>query len=152
MKLWNHLTILCYLGDPVPHSIHFECKHESLQKGMLLHDIGAYLEFRCFFSAEAYVTKLLTFEYNSRCFFFGDVSSKRDPTTYLTYVLALYDHYFTTKIQGSSGLPLIINTPGWVKGWSLLFVLFILYTLRPCQSVIKFKIGYNVLVYHKICW
>ncbi|XP_042002168.1 polynucleotide 5'-hydroxyl-kinase NOL9-like [Salvia splendens] len=51
----------------------------------------------------------------ARCFFFGDISSKRDPTTYLTYIKALYDHYMETEIQGA-GLPLVINTPGWVKG------------------------------------
>ncbi|XP_042034790.1 polynucleotide 5'-hydroxyl-kinase NOL9-like isoform X2 [Salvia splendens] len=50
----------------------------------------------------------------ARCFFFGDISSKRDPTTYLTYIKALYDHYMETEIQGA-GLPLVINTPGWVK-------------------------------------
>lgn len=50
-----------------------------------------------------------------RCFFFGDISSKRDPTTYLTYIKALFDQYLETEIQGA-GLPLVINTPGWVKG------------------------------------
>ncbi|KAL2935945.1 Polynucleotide 5'-hydroxyl-kinase NOL9 [Bienertia sinuspersici] len=58
-----------------------------------------------------------------RCYFFGDISSKRDPKAYLSCISALYDHY--TKEQqissknGSSAtaeLPLIINTPGWVKG------------------------------------
>ncbi|KAM0034735.1 putative P-loop containing nucleoside triphosphate hydrolase [Helianthus debilis subsp. tardiflorus] len=47
-----------------------------------------------------------------RCFFFGDISSKRDPQIYLTYIFALYDHYSTTN----SGVPLIVNTSGWVKG------------------------------------
>ncbi|KAG6391712.1 hypothetical protein SASPL_149470 [Salvia splendens] len=51
----------------------------------------------------------------AKCFFFGDISSKRDPTTYLAYIKALYDHYMETEIQGA-GLPLVINTPGWVKG------------------------------------
>ncbi|KAH6758392.1 Pre-mRNA cleavage complex II protein family [Perilla frutescens var. frutescens] len=51
----------------------------------------------------------------ARCFFFGDISSKRDPATYLTYIKALFDHYLDTEIQGA-GLPLVINTPGWVKG------------------------------------
>ncbi|KAL6555630.1 hypothetical protein OROHE_007302 [Orobanche hederae] len=42
-------------------------------------------------------------------------SSKSDPVTYLTYTKALYDHYMEAVIQGA-GLPLVINTPGWVKG------------------------------------
>lgn len=58
-----------------------------------------------------------------RCFFFGDISSKRDPTTYLTYIIALYDYYrkeYCTfnniKNFTKCKLPLIVNTPGWVKG------------------------------------
>lgn len=58
-----------------------------------------------------------------RCFFFGDVSSKRDPEIYLTYVSALYDYYHKHYHQFSAnaspsktGVPLIVNTPGWVKG------------------------------------
>ncbi|KNA06160.1 hypothetical protein SOVF_183670 isoform B [Spinacia oleracea] len=58
-----------------------------------------------------------------RCYFFGDVSSKRDPETYLNCIFALYDHY-SKDLQvssknastGAADLPLIINTPGWVKG------------------------------------
>lgn len=58
-----------------------------------------------------------------RCFFFGDISSKRDPVTYLTYIHALYDHYrkehsmaINRESPSDAGLPLVINTPGWVKG------------------------------------
>ncbi|KAI3725938.1 hypothetical protein L1987_65734 [Smallanthus sonchifolius] len=57
-----------------------------------------------------------------RCFFFGDISSKRDPEIYLTYIYALYDHYIKQYCQlpsaspSNSGVPLIINTSGWVKG------------------------------------
>ncbi|KAI3513435.1 hypothetical protein L1887_20769 [Cichorium endivia] len=58
-----------------------------------------------------------------RCFFFGDISSKRDPGVYLKYIFALYDHYhkhhhqnLTNTSSNNSGVPLIINTPGWVKG------------------------------------
>ncbi|PNT70099.1 hypothetical protein BRADI_2g05357v3 [Brachypodium distachyon] len=52
-----------------------------------------------------------------RCFFFGDTSSKRDPETYLNSLFLLYT-YFVEKYQctGSEVLPLIVNTPGWVKG------------------------------------
>nr|KYP54825.1 Nucleolar protein 9 [Cajanus cajan] len=58
-----------------------------------------------------------------RCLFFGDVSSKRDPSTYLSYVFALYDYYQKEYCISEKGknpfkieLPLIVNTPGWVKG------------------------------------
>ncbi|KAI7755958.1 hypothetical protein M8C21_025008 [Ambrosia artemisiifolia] len=54
-----------------------------------------------------------------RCFFFGDISSKRDPEIYLTYLFALYDHYCkqyrqfsTTASPSNSGVPLIVNTAG----------------------------------------
>ncbi|KAG9156401.1 hypothetical protein Leryth_023029 [Lithospermum erythrorhizon] len=59
----------------------------------------------------------------SQCFFFGDTSSKRDPTTYMTYIFALYDYYRKLYCQFSKSessdvarVPLVINTPGWVKG------------------------------------
>ncbi|KAL2335721.1 hypothetical protein Fmac_016934 [Flemingia macrophylla] len=58
-----------------------------------------------------------------RCLFFGDVSSKRDPSTYLSYVFALYDYYQKECCISEKGenpskieLPLVVNTPGWVKG------------------------------------
>ncbi|KAJ6801449.1 polynucleotide 5'-hydroxyl-kinase NOL9 [Iris pallida] len=57
-----------------------------------------------------------------RCFFFGDISSKGDPTAYLNYIFSLYDYFLEEYHQseydspGKSLFPLIINTPGWVKG------------------------------------
>ncbi|CAN1216427.1 Polynucleotide 5'-hydroxyl-kinase NOL9 [Linum perenne] len=58
-----------------------------------------------------------------RCFFFGDTSSKRDPTSYMKNISALYDYYRkeyctydSTESSSKRGLPLIVNTPGWVKG------------------------------------
>ncbi|XP_057514959.1 polynucleotide 5'-hydroxyl-kinase NOL9 [Actinidia eriantha] len=58
-----------------------------------------------------------------RCFFYGDISSKRDPTVYLTCIFALYDYYQkiycmsdNNESPGNTGLPLVVNTPGWVKG------------------------------------
>lgn len=62
------------------------------------------------------------FIFNSfRCCFFGDISSKRDPEAYLNCLFHLYD-YFVGKYRCNDNamLPLIVNTPGWVKGisWS----------------------------------
>ncbi|XP_012080165.1 polynucleotide 5'-hydroxyl-kinase NOL9 isoform X2 [Jatropha curcas] len=58
-----------------------------------------------------------------RCFFFGDVSSKRDPAMYLKYISMLYDYYRKEYCAFNNGecptkaeLPLVVNTPGWVKG------------------------------------
>lgn len=58
-----------------------------------------------------------------RCFFFGDVSSKRDPTAYLKAISTLYDYYRQdhclfnkNENPAKTELPLVINTPGWVKG------------------------------------
>ncbi|KAG2586523.1 polynucleotide 5'-hydroxyl-kinase NOL9-like [Panicum virgatum] len=52
-----------------------------------------------------------------RCCFFGDISSKRDPEAYLNCLFHLYD-YFVGKYRCDENemLPLIVNTPGWVKG------------------------------------
>ncbi|XP_057251206.1 polynucleotide 5'-hydroxyl-kinase NOL9 [Beta vulgaris subsp. vulgaris] len=58
-----------------------------------------------------------------RCYFFGDTSSKRDHEIYLNCIIALYDYYRKEQhisrkngCPGAAELPLIINTPGWVKG------------------------------------
>lgn len=58
-----------------------------------------------------------------RCFFFGDISSKRNPTAYLNYICTLYDYYRReyctsnpSENRTKTELPLVINTPGWVKG------------------------------------
>ncbi|KOM56620.1 hypothetical protein LR48_Vigan10g251200 [Vigna angularis] len=57
------------------------------------------------------------------CLFLGDVSCKRDPSTYLNYVFAIYDYYqkeYGISVKGENPcnikLPLIVNTSGWVKG------------------------------------
>ncbi|KAK4781563.1 hypothetical protein SAY86_015665 [Trapa natans] len=57
-----------------------------------------------------------------RCYFFGDVSSSRDPGKYLQCVYALYDYYRDELCKSENSkssmveLPLIVNTPGWIKG------------------------------------
>ncbi|CAL5214661.1 unnamed protein product [Lathyrus oleraceus] len=58
-----------------------------------------------------------------RSLFFGDVSSKRDPLTYLNYICSIYDYYqkeCRTFDKGAKSsrvqMPLVVNTPGWVKG------------------------------------
>lgn len=66
-----------------------------------------------------------------RCFFFGDTTSKRDPTAYLEYIHALFDYYRkvyymldNSENTGNAGMPLVINTPGWVKGGLFVLLFF----------------------------
>ncbi|KAJ1285492.1 hypothetical protein BS78_03G283200 [Paspalum vaginatum] len=51
-----------------------------------------------------------------RCYFFGDISSKRDPEAYLNCLFHLCGHFVGKYRCDENGmLPLIVNTPGWVK-------------------------------------
>ncbi|PWA71590.1 Pre-mRNA cleavage complex II Clp1 [Artemisia annua] len=77
-----------------------------------------------------------------RCFFFGDISCKRDPQIYLTYICFLYDHYYKHYHQSSTraspnnnGVPLIVNTPGWVKGIGYDVLVDILKHISPSHVV-----------------
>ncbi|XP_061373521.1 polynucleotide 5'-hydroxyl-kinase NOL9-like isoform X2 [Gastrolobium bilobum] len=82
-----------------------------------------------------------------RCLFFGDVSSKRDPSAYLNYVFAIYDYYrkkYCTLDKGENPirieLPLIVNTPGWVKGVGYDVLVDMLKYIRP-TNVVKISIS-----------
>ncbi|KAF3437137.1 hypothetical protein FNV43_RR19890 [Rhamnella rubrinervis] len=82
-----------------------------------------------------------------RCFFFGDVSSKRDPTAYLTYISDLYDYYrreyYMSNQSGNrtkTELPLVINTPGWVKGVGYDILVNMLNHIAPTH-VVKINIS-----------
>lgn len=92
-----------------------------------------------------------------RCCFFGDVSSKRDPQAYLGHVRGLYDNFLGEhyKFYEKQALPLIINTPGWVKG-ILLFVSFEAFTIVMClmlELVLLFVFFFSVCqVLVMICW
>ncbi|PQQ08470.1 polynucleotide 5-hydroxyl-kinase NOL9 [Prunus yedoensis var. nudiflora] len=77
-----------------------------------------------------------------RCLFFGDVSSKRNPTTYLNYIFALYDYYqkeyclFDKSASPAKvGLPLVVNTPGWVKGVGYDILVDMLKYMAPTHAV-----------------
>ncbi|XP_015882700.3 polynucleotide 5'-hydroxyl-kinase NOL9 [Ziziphus jujuba] len=82
-----------------------------------------------------------------RSFFFGDVSSKRNPTAYLTYISTLYDYYqmeYSTsnlsENRTKTELPLIINTPGWVKGVGYDMLVDMLKHMAPTH-VVKINIS-----------
>ncbi|KAJ0047502.1 hypothetical protein Pint_15345 [Pistacia integerrima] len=84
-----------------------------------------------------------------RCFFFGDVSSKRDPTAYLKCIFTLYDYYRKeycisdkNKSTGRTELPLVVNTPGWVKGLGYDMLVDMLRYITP-SHVVKIKISFE---------
>ncbi|KAL7598118.1 hypothetical protein Lser_V15G21497 [Lactuca serriola] len=72
-----------------------------------------------------------------RCFFFGDISPRKDPQTYLKYIHELYDYYHQT-IRGEHlkiGVPLVVNTPGWVEGYGLNLLMNMLKHIAPTQVI-----------------
>ncbi|OMO49916.1 Pre-mRNA cleavage complex II Clp1 [Corchorus capsularis] len=82
-----------------------------------------------------------------RCLFFGDVSSKRDPSTYLKYIFTLCDYYRKEycmfEKSGSpdrTELPLVVNTPGWVKGIGYEILVDMLKYISPTH-VVKINIS-----------
>ncbi|XP_065876770.1 polynucleotide 5'-hydroxyl-kinase NOL9 [Euphorbia lathyris] len=83
-----------------------------------------------------------------RCFFFGDISSKRDPKTYLKYISTLYDYYQKYCTFGNSespaktDLPLLVNTPGWVKGVGYDILVDMVRHIAPTH-VVKINISYE---------
>ncbi|KAH7550394.1 hypothetical protein JRO89_XS13G0184500 [Xanthoceras sorbifolium] len=84
-----------------------------------------------------------------RSFYFGDVSSKRDPTAYLKYIFALYDYYRKeywmlnkSESPGRTELPLVVNTPGWVKGIGYDILVDLLKYITPTH-VIKINISFE---------
>ncbi|PON86110.1 P-loop containing nucleoside triphosphate hydrolase [Trema orientale] len=82
-----------------------------------------------------------------RSFFFGDISSKRDPKAYLNYIYALYDYYkkeycpFNNRENPTKNeLPLVVNTPGWVKGVGYDILVDMLKYIAPTH-VVKINIS-----------
>ncbi|XP_061373520.1 polynucleotide 5'-hydroxyl-kinase NOL9-like isoform X1 [Gastrolobium bilobum] len=122
--------------------------HNFYIKKIILYLFQSYL---CFFLSSFFVTILdLTIpclKTPERCLFFGDVSSKRDPSAYLNYVFAIYDYYrkkYCTLDKGENPirieLPLIVNTPGWVKGVGYDVLVDMLKYIRP-TNVVKISIS-----------
>ncbi|KAK1564430.1 hypothetical protein Q3G72_003078 [Acer saccharum] len=84
-----------------------------------------------------------------RSFYFGDVSSKRDPTAYLKYIFTLYDYYRKEYCMLNNSespdrieLPLVVNTPGWVKGIGYDILVDILRYIMP-TNVVKINISFD---------
>ncbi|XP_076921310.1 polynucleotide 5'-hydroxyl-kinase NOL9-like [Bidens hawaiensis] len=76
-----------------------------------------------------------------RCYFFGDTTQRTNPKTYLAYIHALYDYYLEKYQQADAkiGVPLVINTPGWVKGMGLDLLVDMLKHIAPTQ-VVKIRV------------
>jgi len=52
-------------------------------------------------------------------YFFGDITSKADPDTYIQMASQLMRRYNQLQVKqkhGSANIPLLVNTDGWVKG------------------------------------
>lgn len=83
-----------------------------------------------------------------RCFFFGDISSKRDPEAYLNCIYSLYEHFLKEHYQHDSDnsqnavVPLIVNTPGWVKGVGFNVLVEMLRYVNPTH-VVQLRISAN---------
>ncbi|MQL95233.1 hypothetical protein Taro_027895 [Colocasia esculenta] len=80
-----------------------------------------------------------------RCLFFGDISSKRDPKAYADSVFQLFDfykEYRPSKLAnpGEPMLPLVVNTPGWVKGIGYDLLVHMLTYMEPTH-VIQMRIS-----------
>lgn len=82
-----------------------------------------------------------------RCLFFGDTSSKSAPFTYLNYAFSIYDYYQKEYRMFDKGenppkneLPLIVNTPGWVKGAGYDLLVSVLKYIAPTH-VVKINIS-----------
>lgn len=89
-----------------------------------------------------------------RCFFFGDTSAKRDPDLYSKCICALSD-YYQLKCHSHNctvdGMPLIVNTSGWVKG----IVLSCIYRSSIYNPCIKHFCNYSLIclqVLVMMCW
>ncbi|XP_078439035.1 pre-mRNA cleavage complex II protein family [Wolffia australiana] len=76
-----------------------------------------------------------------KCHFFGDISSKRDPKAYLARIFHLFDYFVDehrlTKPEKPviSMLPLVINTPGWVKGIGYDLLVEMIQFMKPTHVV-----------------
>ncbi|KAK2059443.1 hypothetical protein LY76DRAFT_592307 [Colletotrichum caudatum] len=66
-----------------------------------------------------------------RCHSIASVSPASDPELYLECAVDLYRHYQNT----CKGLPLIINTPGWVLGTGLDLLTELVSTIKPTEVI-----------------
>ncbi|XP_028415801.1 polynucleotide 5'-hydroxyl-kinase NOL9-like isoform X2 [Dendronephthya gigantea] len=66
-----------------------------------------------------------------RAFFFGDISPKDHPSTYVQLIYFLYKYY----VEYCRETPLIVNTCGWVKGMGVRILLDIIRIVQPSHVV-----------------
>ena len=70
---------------------------------------------------------------STKSIFLGCTSAWKDPDRYTAAIFNLFKHY-TENIR-SDGIPLIVNTPGWVKGMGYDILLHMISELSPSQIV-----------------
>ena len=69
-------------------------------------------------------------------YFFGDITSKADPDTYIQMASQLVHRYNQLQeLDGHSKLPLLVNTDGWVKGLGYEILSAIIGTVNPGHIV-----------------
>ena len=66
-----------------------------------------------------------------RAFFFGEVSPKDRPSTYVQLIHILYEYYN----RYCQEMPLIVNTCGWVKGMGVRILLDIIRIVQPSHVI-----------------
>ncbi|KAJ7560342.1 hypothetical protein O6H91_04G125400 [Diphasiastrum complanatum] len=73
-----------------------------------------------------------------KCYFYGDISPKVDPTQCIGCIQDLYDYfclqYYDNKEQAEQ-TPLVVNTHGWLKGVGLDVLVSILRITKPTHVV-----------------
>ena len=69
--------------------------------------------------------------------FYGHVTSRNDPTTYLGMISDLLEVYrqYIENHQGQKEIPLVVNTDGWVKGFGFEVLSTIIERVRPTHVV-----------------
>ena len=64
-------------------------------------------------------------------YFFGDITSKADPDTFIQMSSQLMQRYETLNEAEDHSLPLLVNTDGWVKGFGFEILSAIIGTINP---------------------
>lgn len=73
-----------------------------------------------------------------RCRFFGSVSPENHPTFYISCIASLFQHY--AKHLRPQGIPLLVNTHGWIKGLGLDLISTVFHLTRP-SLIVQFRGG-----------
>jgi len=73
--------------------------------------------------------------HHEAAYFFGDVTSKSDPDTFIQMVSQLMQQYEKLNAEKETPIPLIVNTDGWVKGFGYEILSAIIGAINPGHVV-----------------